>query len=221
MNLGLFEKAEGCYRETLKYEEATADTFCHLGASLEKQDRLPEAIKEYRAAIKLDALWDEAWYGIGVCLSESGKWPEALPFLQKAVKLDDQNGEYYLALAETEYKMGNVLSSIEAFEKAAEVDADNPDVYLTWSLVPFDQGDFSRANDIVQMGISDLPAEADLYYRSVVYLIHAGQYRESLIQLEAALSLDYDAHVQLFEFFPELEKQKALYKIIQQYKKEE
>jgi hypothetical protein len=39
--------------------------------------------------------------------------------------------------------------------------------------------------------------------------------------LEAALSLDYDGHVQLFEFFPELEKQKALYKIIQQYKKEE
>ena len=36
--------------------------------------------------------------------------------------------------------------------------------------------------------------------------------------MEAALSLDYDAHVQLFEFFPELEKQKALYKIIQQYK---
>ena len=114
-----------------------------------------------------------------------------------------------------------MLSSVEAFEKAAEVDAQNPDVYLTWSLVPFDQGDFLRANDIIQSGISDMPEEPDLYYRSAIYLIHAGHYREALIQLEAALSLDYDAHVQLFEFFPELEKQKALYKIIQQYKKEE
>ncbi len=147
-----------------------------------------------------------------------GKWYESLPFLQKAIKLNEQNGDYYLALAETEYKIGNVVSSIEAFTKAAEVDPTNPDVYLVWSLVPFDQGNFDKANDIIQMGIEEMPKEADLHYRSVVYLIHSGMYREALISLEAALTLNYDAHVQLFEFFPELEKQKALYKIIQQYK---
>ena len=84
----------------------------------------------------------------------------------------------------------------------------------------FDQGDFISANDVVQKGIEELPEEADLYYRSAVYLIHAGQYKEALINLEVGLTLDFEAHIQLFEFFPELEKQKALYKIIQQYRKD-
>ena len=163
------------------------------------------------------SLWDEAWYGIGVCMSELGKWYEALPFLQKAIKLNDTNADYYVILAETEYKIGNVISSVEAFEKASEVDPTNADVYLMWSLIPFDQGDYDKAFGIVQLGMNELPQDADLYYRAVVYQIYGGNYREALLSLETALTLNYDTHVQLFEFFPELEKQKALYKIIQQY----
>ena len=67
--------------------------------------------------------------------------------------------------------------------------------------------------------MDELPDCADLYYRAVAYLLHGGDYREALLNLEIALTLDYDAHIQLFEFFPDLEKQKAIYKLIEQYRK--
>ena len=36
--------------------------------------------------------------------------------------------------------------------------------------------------------------------------------------LETVLAIDYDGHTQLYEFFTDLEVQKAIFKIIEQYK---
>jgi hypothetical protein len=45
-----------------------------------------------------------------------------------------------------------------------------------------------------------------------------GNYQEAMDELEIALTLNYEAHKELYEFFPRLESQKALYKIIEQFK---
>ena len=47
-----------------------------------------------------------------------------------------------------------------------------------------------------------------------------GKFKEAFNYLENALILDFDNHTVLFEFFPELETQKALFKIIDQFRKE-
>jgi tetratricopeptide (TPR) repeat protein len=151
-------------------------------------------------------------------MSELGRWHEAVGFLRRAIQITELNPDYWLALAESEYRLGNVVSSFEAFEKSAEIEPGMPEVWLKWSLVLFDQGNYARACDLLQAAVDEMPEEADLYYRLCVYLIHAGEYREALLNLEIALTLDYEAHVQLFDFFPDLEKQKALYRIIEQYR---
>lgn len=83
----------------------------------------------------------------------------------------------------------------------------------------FDQGQFDKAYEIIQDGLNELPDNATLYYRAAAYLFHGGDYKEALLNLEIALTLDYSAHEQLYVFFPELEKQKALFKLIEQYRK--
>ena len=112
-----------------------------------------------------------------------------------------------------------MVSSFEAFEKATELDPANPEIWLKWSWILFEQGDYEKANQLVQEGIDETPEEADLYYRAVLYLIQAGHFKEAFINLETALTLDYDGHVQLYEYFTNLETQKALHKIIEQYRK--
>ncbi|MEO1653504.1 MAG: hypothetical protein AAFU64_08170, partial [Bacteroidota bacterium] len=67
-------------------------------------------------------------------------------------------------------------------------------------------------------GMEECPEEASLYYRAVVYLIDAGKYREAFDLLEQALVLDFDGHTVLYEFFPKLETQKALYNIIEKFR---
>ena len=66
----------------------------------------------------------------------------------------------------------------------------------------------------------DNPDDAEILYRMTIYLIEAGNYKEAFNYLENALILDFDGHSTLFEFFPKLETQKALYKIIEQFRKD-
>ncbi|MBC7891571.1 MAG: hypothetical protein H7Y12_05095, partial [Sphingobacteriaceae bacterium] len=100
-----------------------------------------------------------------------------------------------------------------------ELDSSNPELWLKWSLLYYEQGDMEKAYEIVQSGIDELPEEAILYYQAVIYLINEGQYREAFLYLETGLVLDYDKHTLLFDYFTNLETQKALYRIIEQYRK--
>jgi hypothetical protein len=52
------------------------------------------------------------------------------------------------------------------------------------------------------------------------YLIEAGQFKEAFNYLENALILNFEGHTVLFDFFPKPETQKALFKIIDQFRKE-
>ena len=54
----------------------------------------------------------------------------------------------------------------------------------------------------------------------VVYMIGSGNYKSAINRLETALMLDYEGHKVLFDFFPNLPTQKALYRIIDQFRKD-
>ena len=69
-------------------------------------------------------------------------------------------------------------------------------------------------------GIEELPEESELYYRIVVFLIKTGNYKEAFSNLENALTLAFDKHTILYELMPELKKQKAVSKLIAQYREE-
>ena len=113
--------------------------------------------------------------------------------------------------------MGNIVSAVGALIKASEIEPEIPEIWLDWSFILSEQGDYEKALEIIEIGIDALPEEASLYYRAVVYLIKASKYKEGFLYLENALTLDFEKHKELFEFFPELETQKALMKIIDQF----
>ncbi len=108
---------------------------------------------------------------------------------------------------------------MEAYHEASLLAPDDPEVWMDWSYVFYEQGDFDRAIAIAMSGLDELPDDPDLFYYVTAYLISAGKYKEAFHYLENALTLDFDKHEILYEFFPKLETQKALFKIIDQYRK--
>jgi tetratricopeptide (TPR) repeat protein len=101
------------------------------------------------------------------------------------------------------------------------LDPDNPDIWVSWSLVFYEQEDYDKAFDIVNSGMAENAKCAELHYHASIYLINQGKYKEALDFLQNALILDFEMHPILFEFFTNLEVQKGLYKIIEQYKDKE
>jgi tetratricopeptide (TPR) repeat protein len=219
MNIQEYVKAEESYLLCLKYDDPNPELYCCLGASIERQRRFDEALTQYKEAIKVDPLWDEGYYGLAVCLTEMDKWFEALHFLKKALKLNDTNPLYWTGLADVEAYLGNPVSSDEAYAKSIDLDSFFAPTWVKWAQLHYDLNDFEKCAEIMLSAIDELPEEADLYYRAAIFLIKAGQFKEAFHFLESGLLLDYDKHEIIFEYFPNMETQKAIYKLIQQYKK--
>ncbi|RFP67057.1 tetratricopeptide repeat protein [Hymenobacter lapidiphilus] len=205
----------------LSYAEGmpTPEALCNIGECHEKLAEWDLARRFYQKAIDLDATMDEAWFGIGIIMQAQEKYFEAIHFFRKAVGLYDESVEYWLALAAAEYQIGNLTSAVEAYEKATETGPDNKDGWLNWSILLYEQGNFDGAIDLMRTALEISPVEAELHYRLCAYLLAAGRYREAYQTLESALTLDFDKHRLLFDYFPELESQQALAHLIDQYRK--
>jgi tetratricopeptide (TPR) repeat protein len=133
---------------------------------------------------------------------------------------DHENPVYWKAVADCEFHVGNTVSSLDAYEEACLLDPEDKEVWLNWSYIYYEQGEYEKAIELLLDGLDELPDEPRFFYRLTAYLISAGKYKEAFNYLENALILDFDGHTELYEFFPKLETQKALFRIIEQFRKD-
>ena len=147
------------------------------------------------------------------------RWFEAIHFLKKALALDDKNAYYWLAIGDAETSMGNTVTGMESYQKSAELEPMNPEAWIKWSVVNHEQGDFEMAAELMLSAIDQMPEESELYYRAAVYFIKSGRYKEAFNYLETGLILNYEGHEIMFEYFKNLDTQKAIFRIIEQYRK--
>lgn len=212
------DKAIDCFKEVRKQDTwKDALVFINLGHCYFELGEYDTSMKEYQKALKLDHESYMAYYGIGRCLEKKEKWLESIHHLKKASEIFEFDVNVWILLAKTEYSMGNVVSALSALIKASEIEPEIPEIWLDWSFILSEQGDYDKALEIIELGLNSLPEESSLYYRAVVYLIKSSKYKEAFLYLENALTLNFEKHKELFEFFPELETQKALMKIIDQF----
>jgi tetratricopeptide (TPR) repeat protein len=183
-----------------------------------KENRIEDAVKYYQKTLLINDKSTAAYSGVGICMYEQENWLQALHFFEKALELDSQNTIYLFSKADTEYQMGNTQSAIETYNILLQLEPDNLDALLNLSYV-FQENDMAEeAFTLLKSAINEAPKCAELYYRLTAYLVLEGNYKEGFTYLENALILDFEKHEELFEFFPELETQKALMKLIDQYR---
>lgn len=218
LNEESFEAAITCLNHVLALQPTNQEAKVYVAACYEHLKQFDKAVAAYKSIIAEDKTCADAWHGVGSCMMAQDRNFEAIHWFNRALQLDRTKGMYWYGLAQAEYRMGNIISSQEAYEEACNCDPDNHEIYLDWSFVYYDCGDFERAISLITSGIEECPEESSLYYRAVIYLLGQGSYREALVYLEKALLLDFEGHTVLYEFYDELETQKALFKIIDQYR---
>jgi len=191
-----------------------------LGHCCFELNELAQAMKAYQLTIKINSSMHESWYGIGLILESQEKWLEASHFFSKAHQINNKNPKYVKALAHTEYQLGNLVSSIDSFEKSIDLDPKDINIWLAFSYLYYEQDMIERAIETILDALDELPDQAELYYRLSCYLVVKGNLKEAFIYLENALILNFDMHTIVFEFFQDLEIQKAMMRVIDQFRKD-
>lgn len=112
--LDKFGRAEENYRRALEINPNTAEYHYHLGSTIAKQERWPEAISALEKALELDPERAEANLRLGMCLERVEKFDRAQEVYHKAIKTDPRLPEAYNAL-------GNLYRRFEQYSHAAHV----------------------------------------------------------------------------------------------------
>jgi tetratricopeptide (TPR) repeat protein len=218
MAMANFDKSIESFKLALKCDSFDDGIiFVNLGMCYLELGEVQMASKEFHSALKMNHDNYMAYFGIARCLEKQEKWLESIHFLKKSIKYYEGDVNVWLLLAKCEYGLGNIISAVQSLIKASELEPEIPEIWLDWSFIVSEQGDYERATEIIEQGLTHMADNASLYYRAVVYLIKESKYKEAFIFLENALTLDFEKHIEMFEFFPELETQKALMKIIDQF----
>ena len=213
-----YRKAIGEFELSYPAGEPTDEAMCNIGECYEKLREWEPARRFYQKALDLNPEMDEAWFGQGVLMQEQEKWYESLHFFRKAVELYGDSSEYWAALGAAENHVGNVVSALEAYEKATEAAPEDAQGWVSWSAILYEQGNFSEAADLIRHAVELHPMEAHFHYMLCAYLLADGRLQEAYHSLETALTLNYEQHLLLFDYFPELKQQPGLRRLIEQYR---
>lgn len=219
MSLEKYEDALYSLNETLNIEgEQDIDLLINIAGCELKLGNNNSAARYYKKIIDRQPVNHIALSGLGICLYEQEKWSEALHFISRAVKVEPEDIFYLFTKADTEYLLGNNFHAIEDYKKIVTLAPDYADAWINLSIVYTDICEYEESTAILKEALENCQENSEVIYRIAASLILEGNYKEAFIYLENALILDFEKHIILFEIFPELETQKALIKIIDQYK---
>jgi len=217
--LGYYQKAIDCCKETFQYEEADAILYFDIGELYEKLDNLNKAKSYFYKCIRKDDFFAEAWYTLALILDLQGEHLEASYHIKKAVEISSSNVDYLFTYAQVHEKIGFVKEAEVAYRKVLELDELDSESWLNYSHLLYKNESKTEAIEVLKKGVKLNPKNAELTYRLSAYLFQNGSENQALTIFEEALSIDYDLHEEFFQHFPSIKNNKNLLHLLTEYKK--
>lgn len=221
IHLQQYEEAISCFLESMNYEEPSAGSYTCMGECYEKLDDYDRAQYYFDKAIHKDEKLGDAWLGMGVVKDLKNERKSALNYIEKALYLDEENPGFWHNYAEVLQKDNQAPEAELAYLKSISLDAANKDVWLDYTEFLSEEHSLERAIEVLQEALSLFPNEEVFIYRMVAYQLYKGDKQTALVNLENALQLNYPAHEDLLDYFPEAREHEDIVEMLEIYRNNE
>ncbi len=123
-----YPTAEREYHEVLASEPEFAEAHMNLGLVYQLQNRLGDAMAEFRRALKIKPALTGANFFLGVDYCRLGDGAAALPYLRAAVSANPQRPETWLWLATAQHMTGGIQAEALTLNRALTVHPQDVDI---------------------------------------------------------------------------------------------
>jgi tetratricopeptide (TPR) repeat protein len=120
--------AEREYRAVLEIRPDFAEVHMNLGLVQQLQDRISDAMVEFRRALHLKPTLAGANFFLGVDYCKNGEGIKALPYLKAAAKQDPRRPDIWSWLATAQEMSGEIHAEVVTLRKALELQPQNVDL---------------------------------------------------------------------------------------------
>jgi len=186
----------------------------NLGLLYHKNNKLYEALKEYKKALEIDPLNVQAHNNIGMVYKDLGKLAEAGRHYQKALSINPTYEKAYHNLAVVYYLKGDFEKAVMEYKLAIDCNPGNPETYNNMGLIYRKQKENYRAKNIFHKGLSIAPDYAPLHYNLALVLEDDGDWKNAVSHYRKFVELSPDHRQEL------VEKVKRRLKVLAAYEKQ-
>ncbi len=175
------------FTHTLNVTENNYLAHNSLGAALEEQGRIVQAISHFREALQIKSDGTQAYYNMGVALEKQGKYEESFQHFSKAVKLkpDFVNALYNLGIALK--RRGDIQAAVKYFSQAVQLRPDFAEAHNNLGTALSYMGKSDEAIRHYRESIRLRPDYAEAYNNLGTALKSQGKYQAAMQSYQKAL----------------------------------
>ncbi|MFN3530750.1 MAG: tetratricopeptide repeat protein [Bacteroidia bacterium] len=203
INMEDFVQALDCMYKAHDVEPDNPVLRCGVGVCHEKMGRITEARSWYAKALEMDPILSDAWYGLGICDELEDDYENSIIHIRRALEYMPDSEEYWCSLAEVYGKMGDIVQALQSYKHALQIDEGYYEARIDMADLLMKEGKQTDAALLLAEGVQLHGTEADFFYRlAALYYTH-NLVQECLLQLQHALTLDFDSHQVFLELIPD------------------
>ena len=171
----------------------------NLGLIYHKNNKLHEALEEYKTALEIDPLNVQAHNNIGMVYKDLGRLTEANSHYKKALSINPAYGKAHHNLAVAYYLNGDFEKAILEYKLAIDCNPRNPETYNNMGLIYRKQKERYRAKNIFHKGLSIAPDYAPIHYNLALVLEDDGDWKNAVIHYRRFIELSKGNQQKLVE----------------------
>lgn len=172
------------------FDQTSSVAHTALGTLALKENRLDDAIGEYRLALKYDSTYAEGYNNLGIALARQGKIAEAATEYRRALVYSPRNRETHNNLGVIDVKLGNYEEALAEYQEAVELDPDYADAHVNWGNLLVRMNRPAEAVQHYSQAVRIDPNNADAYFNWGVALAQTNHLDDAIEAFRRALSIN-------------------------------
>jgi predicted O-linked N-acetylglucosamine transferase (SPINDLY family) len=201
---GNLTQAEQLCRQVVQAAPRDAEAWCLLADLCKSQDRLDEAVTNYRHALQFQPELPRAHNSLGILYAQRKQFPEAEASFRRAVKLQRDYSKAFNNLGNVLCEQGKLAEAAQAYQQAHQLGYRDPALHDNLAQVYLRLGDARAAEVQLQKALRAKPDDAELLKRLGVVLTTLAQFDAAIAcfrRLMRTRSDDADSWWRLGEAF--------------------
>ena len=181
--------SETLFRRMITAVEGNYMAHYNLGNLYSRQDKLPEAVRQYEAALSAEPNYAEAHNNLGAVLLRQGHFDEAVAHYSAAVRLKPEH-LYYFNLANALVDAGKPAEAVPNYQRSLRLSPNSSQTHHNLGLALQAQGQTEAAMVEFRAALRLQPDYESAEHNLANRLADAGKLDEAIAHYQAALRLD-------------------------------
>jgi tetratricopeptide (TPR) repeat protein len=213
---GEFMRAVYTYENAIFNTKEDSETMMKLGHCYEKLKEPKTALLFYQRALEFDDEVADVYFRIGECARSQGQLRQAIDAFKTAIRLEYQREEYHAGLADAYFHNDQLADALFSYRKAAYIAPDDVTYWMRYAYFLINIGQEKMAIRALDKA-DEYCGGPEIEYCRIACLYSMGKKEEALYRLGEALQCDYDTHKSLFQWRPELAKNREMQAVIMSF----